>query len=530
MATFKVLVADPIHQQGIDLLKSQPEVAVDVKLRQTPEALAACIGEYDALIVRSETQVNAAVLGAGKRLQVVGRAGVGVDNIDVEEATRRGVAVVNAPTGNIVAAAEHTIALLLAMARNVPQADSSLKRGEWKRGQFTGVEVRNKVLGLIGLGRVGSEVARRALGLQMQVLAYDPYVSPDYAKRLGVALATIDEVLGKADFLSLHTPLTEDTRHLLGPKELARTKPGVRIINAARGALVDEGALREALDAGKVAGVALDVFTTEPPSPDHPLVGHAKVIVTPHLGASTVEAQAEVGREVAEQVLAVLRGQPARNTVNAPLVPPEVRSILAPYLAVAATLGKLAIQLVEGQLQSITLRYDGEIATHDTAILKAAALVGLLQPVSSERVNLVNAAWMADQRGLRIVEQKGPAPEQYTSLVSIEAQANDGAISLAGTHMRGETHIVQIRGYWLDLVPSVPYLLVIDHLDRPGMIGAVGTITGGHDINISFMEVGRYQTRGRAVMVLGLDDPVPDPVLAKIRSIPHITSAKVVRL
>ncbi|MBI4233034.1 MAG: phosphoglycerate dehydrogenase [Chloroflexi bacterium] len=524
----KVLVADPIHEEGVRFLESQPSVSVDVKLRQKPEELLRLLGEYDALIVRSETKVTSALLEAGKRLQVVGRAGVGVDNIDLEAATRRGIAVVNAPTGNIIAAAEHTIALLLALARHIPQADASLKQGTWRRGDFMGAEIRNKTLGIIGLGRVGTEVAQRAHGLQMRLLAYDPFIAQDHAKRLGVELGPMEKVLAEADFLTVHTPLSEGTKHLIGPRELSLVKPGIRIINTARGGIVDEEALLQGLQEGRVAGAALDVFSKEPPG-DNPLVKHPRVVATPHLGASTSEAQEEVAREIAEQVLAVLRGQPARYTVNAPFILPEVRTIIAPYLDVAATVGKLAIQLVEGQLGSITLRFEGEIASHDTTALKAAALMGLLQPVSAERVNLVNAAFLATQRGLRVTEQKGPAPEHYSNLVTVEVAASGGPVVLAGTYMRGETHIVQVRGFWLDLIPSSPYLLFIDHHDRPGLIGAVGTITGQHDVNISFMEVGRMEVRGRAMMVLGLDDPVPEEVLAKILAIPHIYSAKVVR-
>ena len=526
----KVLIADPLHQAGLALLDAQEDVQGDVRPRLPSDELLGCIGDYEALIVRSETQVTKEVLEAGERLQVVGRAGVGVDNIDLEAATRRGVAVVNAPTGNTIAAVEHTIALLLALARHVPQADASLKRGEWRRGDFMGVEVRGKTLGIVGLGRVGSEVARRALGLDMHIVAYDPFVTQEHAGRLGVDLAPFEQVLAESDFLTLHTPLTETTRHLIGPREIGLLKEGVRVLNVARGGLIDEAALLEALEAGRIAGAGLDVFVEEPPGAV-PLVQHPRVVTTPHLGASTVEAQAQVAREVVEQVLAVLRGQPAQYTVNAPFVAPEAQDLIAPFLQVAVDVGKIAIQLVEGQLSAITLRFQGEIADSDTAGLKAAALMGLLQPATDERVNLVNANFLAQQRGLRVTEESDPTqPEQYTSLVTVEIAAAGGSTRFSGTHLRDRTHLVRVRDDWMDAALDVPYLLFVDHRDQPGLIGLVGGITGKHDINIAFMAVGRKEVRGRATMVVGLDDPMPDHVVAEVRAIPNIDDARVVRL
>ncbi|GBD11972.1 D-3-phosphoglycerate dehydrogenase [bacterium HR23] len=526
---FRVVVADPLHPQGVAFLRSQPDVEVAERPREGPrEALVSLLRDAHALIVRSETKVTADLLAQAPNLVVVGRAGVGVDNIDVEEATRRGVAVVNAPTGNIIAAAEHAIALLLAVARRIPQAHASLQRGEWKRSQFVGTQVRDKTLGIIGLGRVGSQVAQRARGLQMRLLAYDPFVSADLANRLGVTLVPLERLLQEADFVTVHAPLTPATRHLIGAKELALMKPGAYLINVARGELVDEEALLHALNEGRLAGAGLDVFSQEPPPPEHPLLRHPRVVVTPHLGASTEEAQAEVAQEVAEQVLAVLRGQPAAYTVNAPVVLPEAQKVLAPFVPVAVLLGRIAIQLLEGQLQRVILRYQGEIAQHDTTILKASALVGLLQPTTDQRVNVVNALSVAGRRGLIVAEEKGPAPEHYASLLGVELEATGGTLSLVGTSMRGEVHIVQVKGYWLDLVPSAPYLLFIDHHDRPGLIGAVGSITGRYNINISFMEVGRFEPRGRAMMVLGLDDPMPPEVLAEVRALSHIYSARLV--
>ena len=525
---FRIVVSDPIHPTGIELLKSQPDV--EQVARPDGGNLPELLTDADALIVRSETRVTGGLLENARRLVVIGRAGVGVDNIDVTEATRRGIAVVNAPTGNIVAAAEHTIALMFAVARRIPQAFEALKRGEWRRGEFTGVELRNKTLGLIGLGRVGTEVARRATGLQMRVIAYDPFISQDYAARLGVTLTELESLLREADIISLHVPLNEQTRNLLNRQRLELVKPGAIVVNTSRGGVVDEAALLELLEAGRLGGVALDVFATEPPPSDYPLLRHPRVVATPHLGASTVEAQAEVAREVVEEVLAVLRGRPPRNAVNLPAIPAEVDRVLRPYFDLAAILGRMAIQLLGGQLLGIRVTYRGEIARYDTAALTATALAALLEPVSAERVTPVNARLVAERRGLRVVETKELDAGEYPALMVVELEAVGGNIRLGGTWMRNEPHIVLVNNFWLDVVPSTPYYLFIDHHDRPGMIGAVGTITGRHDINISFMEVGRLEPRGRAMMVLGLDDPVPPHVLEEVRQIPHVYSARVVEL
>ncbi len=523
----RVLISDPIAPEGVDLLKTQAEV--DVKRGLSPQELMDTLGDYDALIVRSETKVTREVIEAGHRLQVIARAGVGVDNIDVAAATSRGIAVVNAPTGNTIAAVEHTLALILALARNLPQAHQSLKQGEWSRSSFMGVEVRNKTLGVLGLGRVGSEVAKRAQSFAMHVIAHDPFVSPDYARILGVELASLEDLLARSDFITIHTALTDGTHHLIGERELAMMKPSARLVNAARGELIDDEALLEALDRGALAGAALDVFSQEPPG-ETPLVQHPKVIVTPHLGASTQEAQREVAIETAEQVLAVLRGEPARNTVNAPFLPPEVHAVVAPYMPVASLLGKLLTHLGDGQFVGVDIGYEGEIAQHDTAMLKSAVLVGLLSPISGEKVNLINAPLLAQQRGLRVTEQKNAAAEEYGSLLTVSLETTGGGITLSGTSMRDEVHIVKVNDYWMDMVASSPYLLFVEQRDQPGSIGAVGTIAGRNDINVSFMQVGRLSPRGRAMMIVGLDDPMPPEVLDEICALKQIDTARLVKL
>ena len=523
----KVLITDNVDAEGIDLL--QKNVPTDIKRGLSPDELIAVIGDYDALVVRSETKVTQSVIEAGRNLKVVARAGIGVDNIDLDAATRAGIAVVNAPIGNTVAAAEHTMALMLALARNVPQAYASMKEGQWQRSAFMGIEVRNKTLGIIGLGRVGSEVARRAASFGMRLIAFDPFVAPDFAARLGVATMPLEAVLAQADFITLHTPLTAGTTRLISGPQLAMMKPGARLINVARGELIDEDALLTALENDQLAGVALDVFTNEPPG-DLPLLRHPKVMATPHLGASTQEAQREVAIEAAEQVIAVLNGQPARNTVNAPFVSPEVHAILAPYVPVASMVGRLLTSMAQGQFVGVTLRYQGEIATHSTAILKAAALVGLLSPVSGEAVNMINAPVLAQQRGLQITEQTSADSREYASLISATLHTTGDDITIAGTSLRDEPHLVRVNDYWMDVAPSTPYLLFVDNQDQPGTIGAVGTVAGRLNINISFMEVGRIALRGQAMMVLGVDDPISPEALAEIKALPQIDNARVVAM
>lgn len=523
----KVLIADPIAKEGIEALKSEAEV--DIKLGLKPEELRDIVSSYEALVVRSETRVTADIIRAGEKLQVIARAGVGLDNIDVDAATRRGIVVVNAPTGNTIAAAEHTMALMLALARHIPQANTMLKSGVWKRSDYIGVELKNKTLGIVGLGNVGSEVARRAQAFAMRLIGYDPFVSPDYARNLGVELVPFEQLLKESDFITLHLPLTSETKRLIGAKELNKMKPTVRIINCARGELIDEEALFNAVEAGRVAGAALDVFAKEPVT-DSILFKSDKIIVTPHLGASTTEAQASVALEVAEQVLAVLKGQPARYAVNAPQIPAELLAVLAPFLQVASTLGSLARQLMEGQMNRIQIRYSGEIANYDTSAVKAAIIGGLLEGISEERVNLVNATIIAAQRGIKIAEQKETTCENYASLITLEVITNVGTTVVAGTVLRGETHIVRVNDFWPDIVPTGGYFLFSDHRDRPGLIGAVGTITGKADINISSMQLARLQPRGQALMILALDEPLQEGQIQEILALPDVYTAKLVKL
>ena len=525
--SWKILVADSIADEGVDILRSQADV--DVKTGLKPEELAGIIGEYDALVVRSATRAPADIIEAGNKLQVIGRAGIGVDNIDLDAATKRGIVVVNAPAGNVRSAAEHTVALLMAMARHVPQACAKLRMGEWDKKAYTGTELHGKTLGIVGLGRVAEQVTRMVKGFEMKLIACDPFVSEERAQLLGVELVSLEDLLKRSDFVTVHVPMTASTKGIIGKKELKLVKPSVRFINTARGGIIDEEALYKAIEEGRVAGAAIDVFTKEPAT-DNILLQSDKVIVTPHLGASTAEAQTTVAVDVAEEVLGVLSGRPARYAVNLPLMAPETASVLSPFLPVATGVGKLCAQLVDGRASAIAIRYEGEIAGYDTAVLMAAVVGGLLESVTEERVNLVNASIIAKNRGLKVVEQKTAKCENYANLISVEVSTDSGKTTVAGTLLRGESHIVRVDSYWIDIAATGGHWLFSDHLDRPGLIGAVGMVTGNADVNISSMQVGRLEPRGRALMVLCVDREIGEDVRQQLLDIPGVYTVKVVKL
>jgi D-3-phosphoglycerate dehydrogenase len=518
----RILVADPLAEDGLARLRREGEVTVASKLSE--KDLISKIGDFDALVVRSETRVTAPVLEAGKKLRVVGRAGVGVDNIDVAAATRHGILVVNAPRGNIVAAAEHTIALLFAVARSVPQADSSLRRGEWTRSKFTGVEIRGKTLGVIGLGNVGSEVAKRAHGLEMEVIAYDPVVSVERAELFNVQLVTLDDLLQRADFVTVHVPLVEANRRLIGARELAGMKPTARLVNTSRGGIIDEAALYQALKAGHPAAAAVDVFELEPPG-ENPLFTLPNFIATPHIAASTVEAQASVAFDVAEEVAAVLSGELPRYAVNAPALPPEEMAYLRPFADLTERLASLHTQLFGGRVGSIELEFEGQLAQHDINLLVASAIKGALQKHTEDRINAVNARLIAAARGMKIVERRSLQHGSYTSLITLRMHGHE----LAGTLLMDEARVVRIDGFRVDLVPDGRYL-VSRHEDRPGIVGRVGTILGEHDVNIASMLVGRDAPRGRAMMILAVDDPVADKVMDRLRGVDGMADLHYVEL
>jgi len=523
----RILIADPVAPEGVEMLRRVGEV--DVKTGLPPDELLAVIDGYDALVVRSETRVTRDVIQAGKRLQVVGRAGVGVDNIDLDAATERGVVVVNAPQGNTVAAAEHTLALLMALARHVPQADASMRAGSWNRKQFLGTEIRGKVLGIVGLGKIGSEVARRAVAMEMRVLAHDPFVPEERARALGVESVAFERLVKESDFITVHPPLTAATAGMIGREEIAMMKDGVRLINVARGGIIDETALAEGVRRGKVGGAAIDVFTEEPPG-ESPLLGDPRIIITPHLGASTAEAQERVALDVAEQIVDILSGRPARYAVNAPLLATEALQVVGPYMPVAEAVGSIAMQLLIGNLVSIEIDYYGEIAEHDVTPLRASVIRGLLQPISEENVNIVNASHIAQSRGWKIEERLRPSHEVFVSLIHVRVHTADSEVTVGGTVEYGQPHAVILNGLDVDLVPQRGgYLLVCDNEDRPGMIGKIGSILGEFDINIRSMQVGRREKRGRALMLIAVDEAPTDAQLARIESIDGIYNVRVVR-
>jgi len=530
----RVLVSDPIAEAGIARLREVAEV--DVKTGLTPDELKAIIGDYDALAVRSETKVTADVLAAAHRLQIIGRAGVGVDNIDVETATRRGVVVVNSPEGNTVAAAELTVAMLLSLARQIPQADASLRAGRWERKKFLGTEVYGKTLGIIGLGKIGGEVAHRARAFGMTLIAYDPFTTEERAADYGAALVTLDELYRRSDFITIHVPLNDQTRGLIGAEQIAKMKDGVRIINCARGGIVDEQALADAIRAGKVAGAAFDVFSKEPPPPDHSLIQQPENVVTPHLGASTEEAQVNVALDIAEQIADVLAGKPPRAAVNLPAFSPEALDLARPYLLLGEKIGSLHTQLardLDGRgrpIEAVEVFYQGDFGEMPTGPITRAVLAGLLTPMLSDPVNLVNAPVLAAARGIKVTESHSATPAEYGAMLTVRAQTPAGVRTICGTVFGpNDVRIVHIDHYRVDVAPSGTMVLT-QHTDKPGIIGAVGTLLGSHGINIAGMNVGRERIGGRALMVLMVDDPISEDLMARIRALPGMEAAQRVHL
>ncbi|KAL2243130.1 D-3-phosphoglycerate dehydrogenase 2, chloroplastic [Sesamum indicum] len=532
-----ILVSEKLGEAGLHLLRGFGNVECLYNLSQ--EDLCSKIAECDALIVRSGTKVTRQVFEAAQgRLKVVGRAGVGIDNVDLQAATEFGCLVVNAPTANTIAAAEHGIALLAAMARNVAQADASMKAGKWQRNKYVGVSLVGKTLAVMGFGKVGSEVARRAKGLGMHVIAHDPYAPADRARALGVELVSFDQAIATADFVSLHMPLTPTTNKIFNDATFAKMKKGVRMINVARGGVIDEDALVRALDNGTVAQAALDVFTEEPPSKDSKLVQHENVTVTPHLGASTKEAQEGVAVEIAEAVVGALRGELSATAVNAPMVPPEVLSELAPYVALAEKLGRLAVQLVAGgsgiQSVKVVYRSSRDPDNLDTRLLRAMITKGIIEPISDAHINLVNADFTAKQKGLRISEERvvvdssseNPIESiqvQISNVVSKfeSALLDNGNISIEGKVKYGTPHLTCVGSFSVD-VSLEGNLILCRQVDQPGMIGRVGNILGESNVNVSFMSVGRTVRRTKAIMAIGVDEEPDKDTLKKIGEVPAV--------
>lgn len=524
----KVLISDKLAQEGIEILKRVADVDVNTGLAE--DKLCEIIGDYDALVVRSGTQVTANVLKAARKLQIIGRAGVGVDNVDVPVATERGVIVVNSPGGNTIAAAEHTVALLLALARNVPQAYASMRAKEWNRSKFTGNEVYKKTLGVLGLGKIGQEVAKRCQSFGMKVIAYDPFISAEAANAAGVELVEFADCLKRSDYLTLHLPKNKETLGLIGAKEFAMMKDGVRIINVARGGIICDDALIAAVKSGKCGGAAIDVFEKEPPDFASELFDLPSVITTPHLGASTEEAQTNVAIDVAEQIVDVFEGRSARAAVNMPALSPEVLAAVQPYLPLAQRMAALAVGIMEGRASQVEVKLLGELATIESGPITRAVLVGMLGGVVGETVNYVNAPVIAKQRGIDVIETRNADFDDYASLLKITVTTDKGKTEISGTLFEGrEMRIVQMGGFPMDFLPE-GVVLVTDHHDKPGVIGNVGTLLGNEKINIASMYVGRIKPGQKAIMVLGVDAEVPDAVIEKMVKIPGIDGVKQVQL
>jgi len=510
----RILVVEPLAAEGLELLRSRHQT--DERLGLPREEIIAILPEYDALVVRSQVKADAEMIAAGTRLVVIGRAGVGVDNVDLEAATRAGIVVVNAPTGNTIAAAELTLALLFGLARKTAAADASMRRGEWKRALFTGMEVRGKTLGIVGLGKIGQAIAKRARAMEMTVLGSDPFVTAEQAANLGVELTSFEDLITRADAVTVHVPKTKTTTGLINAAVINRMKPGVLLLNVARGGIIDEQDLADALRAGKVGGAGIDVFNTEPPI-GSPLLDAPNTLLTPHLGASTAEAQVAVAEEVAEQILEVLDGRSARYAVNAPLLTPETAQAIAPYLPLAEILGRFVAQLARTAPRTLTLEVAGETAAYDASPLVAAALRGLLETDTTERVNLVNAGTLAKARGITVVERKTPNAGAHASLLTLTAETDSGTTVLSGTCVEGEPRLTRLDEHAMDLAPSA-HMVVTRHRDKPGTMGRIGLLLGASDVNISSMTLARSAPRSEAFMVLALDDEAPESVLDAIRA------------
>src|SRR5712671_876617 len=526
----KVLISDPISERGVDELSRDRALEVTVKTGLSERELVALIPSFSALVVRSQTKVTAAILNAGAKLRVVGRAGVGVDNVDVETATRRGIVVLNAPGGNTLSTAEHAFSLLLSVARKIPQADANIRRKKWDKKNFEGVELYNKTLGVIGMGRIGSELSRRAIAFGMRVVAYDPYLSAARARSLQVELIEeLDDLLANADFISLHTPLTDETRHVLNAARISKTKRGVRIINCARGGLIDEVALGNALQDRHVAAAALDVFEIEPLPDDSPLRDAPNLVLTPHLGASTAEAQESVGIEIAQSIRAALLEGTIRNAVNMPTLDAKTLALIGPHLRFGEKLGRFLSQLAPRRVDLLNINYSGKVNEVDTTAITRAVLKGFLQSAGGNEVNEVNAPAFAESLGLKITETRLSAPGDYSDMLELSASAEGKNISVGGAFFGITPRIVSINARPVEARPQ-GVILVLENTDRPGMVGRIGTLLGQHGVNIATMSLSRNQAGGTALTVLNLDTAPSEQLLREIRASEDIHSAQVIQL
>src|SRR4030095_16177030 len=526
----KILVTDSLAPEGLAVFNNADGFEVDVKLGLKSDELKKIVADYDGWVIRSGTRITAELIEAAKNLKVIGRAGVGFENIDVDAATQKGIVVMNTPGGNNVTTGEHTISLMMALPRHIPQAVASLKSGKWDRNKFVGVEMCNKTIGVIGLGNVGSIVAERAARLRMKVIGFDPFIAAENVARMGVEPGTLDEIFTRSDFITVHVPLTPDTQGLINEAAFAKMKNGVRIINCARGGIVDEHDLADAIKAGKVAGAALDVYVDEPPSADHPLLKLDQVITTPHLGASTDEAQLNVAIAVAEQMVDFLARGVVRYAVNVPSVSPELLAVLRPYLTLGEKLGSLHTQMGGALPKEVQVEYRGDVTQYNVAPLTLALLKGLLTPVMEYVVNYVNAPLIAKERGIKIVESKGERAGDFASSITVKAKNGKDNLEIEGD-IFGAKHprIVRVNSFYLEAVPE-GYILILQNRDVPGVVGAVGTILGDNALNIAGMALGRSEKGGNAISFTHVDEMVSKKALDELRALPQIVSATLVKL
>lgn len=526
---FKILVSDKLSDKGLDILKANKEFKVDVKTGMKPDELKSVIKDYDALIVRSSTKATADIINASN-LKVIGRAGVGLDNIDLKAATSKGIIVMNSPSGNTISTAEHTMSMMLALSRNIAAADKSIKAGEWNRSKFTGVELYNKVLGVVGLGRIGQAVAKRAMSFGMKIIAYDPFISKELVGKLSIELVELKKLFTESDYISFHIPLTEETKDLISSKQIPKLKKGVRIINCARGGIVNEDDLAKALKEGKIAGAALDVYTKEPPKNLAVLAECDNILLTPHLGASTKEAQANVAVEIAEQVRDALLGKGIRNAANFPSVDPETYKTLQPMFNLAEKMGLLMAQLADGRISSVDIVYYGEMAVFDTTPLTMSVLKGLLTPILRDTVNFINAMALAKDRSIKVKEEKSSELVDFANLISLEVKTDKGKFSVSGTlFTKKDLRIVKINEFYVEAIPEGD-MLIINNIDKPGIIGNLGTLLGRHNINIAGMTFGRLKKGGKCITVLNIDSPANSEVLDKIEKLEFVKEVRPIRL
>jgi D-3-phosphoglycerate dehydrogenase len=521
--SMKVLISDNLGEAGIQMFEEEPGFEVDVKTGLGADELKKIIGQYDALVIRSATKVTADLLEAAKNLKVVGRAGIGLDNVDIPAATKQGVLVMNTPTGNVITTAEHTIAMMMALTRNIPWGTSTLKDGKWEKKKLQGREIYNKILGIIGFGKIGSIVADRARGLKMRVIVHDPYISDEQIEKAGFEPVSIEDLYQRSDYITVHVPKLKDTIGLINKKAFDQMKDGVMIINCARGGIVDEADLNTALNSGKVAGAALDVFETEPPGVC-PLFEIDRVICTPHLGASTLEAQTNVAVMVAEQIIAYLKDATVVNAVNVPPVSGDLIEKLNPYLTLADRMGCLLTQLSQGPIKEVVIEYAGDFEDLDLSPVTTAVLKGLMTPMIKDDVNFVNAQVLAKERGIKVTEAKITESEEYLNLVTVTAMSDEGKNKVAGTIFgRKNPRVVNINNFRLELEPVNRFILIHNH-DKPGAIGGIGNLLGDHHINISRMRVGQEEGSDKTMIFLRTDTPIPEDVIEQMSALPLIIS------